>query len=82
MKVIEMIDAEKFGIAVLDAIASGGLHVFQFQDGIGYMDAYVYEENLIPVVDVCSISKTGMVFRFGKEALCEINKKLRDWYLS
>lgn len=82
MKVIEAIDMNTLGSAIIDVLAAGKQHLFQYLQGIGYIDAFVSYENLIPVVDVAKIANGGVYYPLGETARQELNSRLQDWYLN
>ena len=82
MKVIESIDMNQLGNAILDVLEAGKQHLFSYLQGVGYIDAYVSYENLIPVVDMAKIAHDGIYYQLGEPARQELNSRLQDWYLN
>lgn len=82
MKVIEAIDMDVLGNAILDVLEEGKQHLFKHLQGVGYIDAYVAYENLLPVVDVAKIAHDGIYYPLGEPARHELNSRLQDWYLN
>ncbi|MBO4550180.1 MAG: hypothetical protein J5733_05560, partial [Bacteroidaceae bacterium] len=82
MKVIESIDMNTLGNAILDVLDTGKRHLFQYLQGIGYIDAYVSYENLLPIVDMARIAYDGVFYPLGEPARQELNSRLQEWYLN